>query len=385
MPPKYKIQILDRNLVPVAEIKSFVPINQAGDFLQYRDVLSDVGICKFRVGTEDPAVLDKGNIFTPYKYHVRIYRADSLVWNGVIINNPRRTKRYIEVEAKTYLFLLSKVLVRRDASVSAGDGKDNYRTFQTGTMATAVQNLITEAKSDAGSDSILSRVTIGQIENPSFPANYTQSDGSALSGTWTFSSNMTLQYDYRDVLFVIGSLAMYPACDFEITKDLVFNFKQYIGSKQPNIVFEYSNWGSISDYDSPLNGERMANDLTGVAADYGNQILHTQKSDEASVAEYGRIQDVAAYIDVKNINALRSRLTEELRLISKPDAELHITLNDRAYPLGQYALGDLVRVKIKDSLVEVDQLRRVVGVEVKVDINGTESIRLITNKPKEGI
>jgi hypothetical protein len=385
MPPTYKIIILDKDLVPVTQIKSFVPINTAGDFLEYKDVLSDVGTAKFRVATRDPAIKQYGDIFHPYKYHVHIYRADILVWKGVIVNNPRRTKRYIEVEAKTYLFMLSKVLIRRDASTSTGDGKDNYRTFQSGTMATAIQNLITEAKADAGASSLLSRITIGQIENPNFPANYTQSDGSALTGTWTFSSNMTLQYDYRDVLFVIGSLAMYPACDFEVTKDLVFNFKQYIGNRQPNVIFEYSNWGSVSDYDAPLLGERMANDLTGVAADFGNQILHSNKTDETSVAEYGRIQDVAAYIDVKNINALRSRLTEELRLISKPDAELHLTLNDKAYPLGQYGLGDTVRVKIEDEIISVDQLRRVVGIVVRVDANGSEGIRLITNKPKEGI
>ena len=385
MSPKYKIIILDRDLNPVTQIKSFVPINTAGDFLEYKDALSDVGNCKFRVATRDPAIKAFGNIFEPYKYHVHIYRENAVVWKGLIVNNPKRTKRYIEIEGKTYLFLLSKVLVRRDASTSPGDGKDNYRTFSSGTMATAIQNLITEAKADAGSNSLLSRVTIGQIENPNFPANYTRTDGTALTGTWTFSSDMTIQFDYRDVLYVIGSLAMYPACDFEITKDMVFNFKQYIGNRQPNVVFEYSNWGSISDYDAPLLGERMANDLTGVAADFGNQILHVSKTDEASVAEYGRIQDVAAYIDVKNVNALRSRLTEELRLISKPDAELHVSLNDKAYPLGQYGLGDTVNIRIRDELVNVDQLRRVVGIVVRVDVNGTENIRLITNKPKEGI
>jgi hypothetical protein len=196
---------------------------------------------------------------------------------------------------------------------------------------------------------------------------------------------MTLQFDYRDIFYVLSSLAMYPACDFEVTKDLIFNFKQFIGNKQTDILFEYAEHGSITDYNAPLNGDRMANDLTGVAADFGNQILHSQKADDASVQEYGRIQGVAAYIDVKNQNALRSRLVEELRLTSKPDSELHVTLNDKAYPLGQYGLGDVVRIKVKDRIIDVDQLRRIVGIDVYVDGTGQETIRLITNKPKEGI
>lgn len=385
MPPKYKVQILNSNLEPITEIKAFYPLDTSGNLIEYVDKLSAWGKCKFRVATRDTSLVEYGNIFEPFKYHVRVYRAGILVWCGIIVTNPRRTKRFIEVEARTYIYLFTKVLVRRDASVAPGDGKDNYRTFNSGSMSTAVTAVINESKADAIAGSIMSQITIGTVENPSFPSNYTKADGSPLAGQWTFSDDMTLQFDYRDIFYVMSSLAMYPACDFEVTKDLVFNFKQFIGNKQTDIVFEYSRYGSITDYNAPLNGDSMANDLTGVAADFGNQILHSKKSDEASVAEYGRIQGVAAYIDVKNTNALRSRLTEELRLTSKPDSELHVTLNDRAYPLGQYGLGDIVRIKVRDRIIDVNQLRRIVGIDVFVDGTGQETVRLITNKPKEGI
>lgn len=385
MNPKYKVQVLDSSLVPLTEIKSFYPLDSSGNFLEYVDKLSAWGKCRFRVATHDAALVQFGNIFEPFKYHIRIYRANVLVWCGVIVTNPRRTKRYIEIEARTYLYLLTKVLVKRDASVAPGDGKDNYRTLSSGSMSTAVTNIINEAKADAISGSIMSQITLGTIENPNFPSNYTKADGTALTGAWAFSDDMTLQFDYRDIFYVLSSLAMYPACDFEVTKDLIFNFKQFIGNKQTDILFEYAEHGSITDYNAPLNGDRMANDLTGVAADFGNQILHSQKADDASVQEYGRIQGVAAYIDVKNQNALRSRLVEELRLTSKPDSELHVTLNDKAYPLGQYGLGDVVRIKVKDRIIDVDQLRRIVGIDVYVDGTAQETVRLITNKPKEGI
>ncbi len=387
MAPNYKIEILDRSRQKITQVKNFAPLNTANMWLEYKDALSNWGTCKFRVPKDDPMFTQFGDILQPFFNHVRVYRANALVWSGIIVRNPRRTKNYIEVEARTYLYMLTTVLVKRDASTATGDGKDNYRTFNTGTMATAVQNILTEAKAFVDSGNILKELTIGAMENPDFPAGYTQADGTTpLTGTWTFSSNMTLQFDYRDILFVLQALASYPAYDFELTQDLVFNFKKFIGNKQPNLVFEYGNNGSVDDYDCPLDGDRMANDLTAVAADpLTGQLIHVEKQDPVSIAKYGRIQGVAAYVDVKTKNALTSRAVEELRLTSTPDSEIHVTLNERAYPMGVYGLGDTVTLRIKDGIIDVDQVRRVVGINVKVHTTGRESIRLITNKPKEGL
>ena len=347
--------------------------------------LSNWGQLKFRVATKDPIFDAAGDCLEPYKYHCRLKRSGTVIWQGVIVKNPERNRRYIEVVAFSYSFLLSKILIRHDTSVASGDGLDNYRTFNSGTMATAIQQLLTDAIADCGSGNPIASITTGTIENPNFPANYTMASGAALTGTWTFSSDMTLQYDYRDVFYVINSMAMYPAYDFEITKDLVFNFKQFIGNRQPTLSFTYGEFGNVLDYNIPRNGERMANSLVGVAADFGNQILHVENTDNASVNIYGKIQGVAAYIDVKNTNALKSRLTEELRLISTPDSELQITLNDRAYPFGQYGLGDIVNVNIQDNVVSFNQQRRIVGINMSIANNGSENIVLMTNIPKEGI
>lgn len=380
----YQIEILDRNRNLVAPIQVLAPINSSKDTIFFTYRLSNWGQLKFRVGTKDPIFDAAGDVLEPHKYHVRLKRYGSVIWQGVIVKNPERNRRYVEVVAYGYLFLLNKILIRHDASVTAGDGLDNYRTFKTGTMATAIQGLLTDAIADVGSGPITS-ITTGTIENPDFPANYTKADNTPLTGTWTFSSDMTLQYDYRSVFYVINSMAMYPACDFELTKDLVFNFKQFIGNKQPTLSFTYGEFGNVLDYNLPRDGDRMANSLIGVAADFGNQILHIEENDNVSQGTYGKIQDVAAYIDVKNKNALRSRLTEELRLISVPDSELQLTLNDRAYPLGQIGIGDIVRVNIDDHVVSFDQQRRIVGINVSVANNGSDKIVLMTNKPKEGI
>lgn len=381
----YQVEILDKDRNFVAPVQNLVPINSSKDTIFFSYRLSEWGQCKFRVGTKDPLFDDTGDILEPYKYHVRVKRHGIVIWQGAIIKNPERNRRYVEVVAYSYLFLLSKVLSRHDASVATGDGLDNYRTFSTGTMATAVNTLITEAIADVGGNNPITDITIGTIDNPDFPDNYTKADGTALTGAWTFSSNMTLQYDYRDIFYIINSMAMYPACDFEITNDLVFNFKQFIGNKQPQLTFNYGEFGNVEDYNIPRNGERMANSLMGVAADYGNQILHVEKTDTDSMNTYGKIQDVAAYIDVKNVNALRSRLSEELRLVSTPDSELQLILNNRAYPFGQYGVGDIVTVNIQDNVISFNEQRRIVGININVKNNGDEDIKLFTNRPKEGI
>lgn len=386
----HRVVILDKERKPITQIKAFRQLNTSGQFLQYGKKLSDYAPAKFRVGTEDELFRQHGDILVPFFNHVRIYRDNALVWQGVIVKCPVRNKDYVEVWAYTYEYMFTTVLVKHDVSTTPGDGKDNYRTFSSGTMADAIQKILTETKDFVDANNILKTMNIGALENPVFPGNYVRSNGSALAGPWVFDSDITLSYDYRDVLFVLQSLANYPACDFEVTysettNQLTFNFKQFIGNKRPDLVFEYSNYGSIEDYNIPLDGESMANDITGVAADYGSQILHATKSDSASIAKYGRIQGVAAYIDVKSINALASRLNEELRNVSTPDQEVQITLNDRAYPLGVYGVGDAVTLRIKHGIHNINSVRRIVGYDVKVHTTGKESIRLITNPLKEGL
>lgn len=343
--------------------------------------LSGYGQCKFRVGTKDPLFDAVGDVLEPYRYIVRVKKSGTVIWEGPIIKNTDRNKRYVEVVAFSYLFLLTKNVIRQDTT-----GDTNFRTFKSGTMDTAVTTLINEAKTDLGSPNPLASMAIGTIENPNFPSGYVRVDNTALTGAWTFSSDMTLSYDYRDTFYVINSMAMYPACDFEIDNNLVFNFQQFLGRRQPNLTFTYGEFGNVLDYNIPRNGERMANSLVGVAADTGYNIIHTEQVDNVSVSRYGKVQDVAAYVDVKNKNALQSRLVEELRLISVPDSEIHLVLNDKAYPYGQYKVGDIVTIDINDNVVSFrNQQRRIVGINMSVSNNGSESIKLITNKPKEGI
>ena len=106
----------------------------------------------------------------PHKYHIRIRRKGTIVWRGAIIDNPSRNKNYVEVRVAEYLFYFDKKRVNRDAETVAGDGKNNYRLFNTGTMASAVNSVITEMKNGFGSRDILNNMTIGNYRKPKLPS-----------------------------------------------------------------------------------------------------------------------------------------------------------------------------------------------------------------------
>jgi hypothetical protein len=254
--------------------------------------------------------------------------------------------------------------------------------LKSGTMAANLTTLLNEAKTNMGLP--LANMSIGTIDNPNFPADYKDDTGATLSGPWTFSTTFNIKYDYRDMLYVLTTLAMYCNYDFELTNGMVLNFRQYIGNKQPNMKFTYGPYGNIDDYNAPLDGDGMANYIWGIAADNDSLIIHAGPiSDEASVGKYGRIAAVAAYGDVKNVNLLTTRVRGELAQVKTPDPEIHFSTNDKAYPLGQYGLGDTVQVQIIDGPINTDSPRRIVGIDVLVQVSGEETIQVITNKPRD--
>lgn len=386
----YRVEILTKDLVPITEVKDLAPLTN-GNVLEYTNRLSNSGMCKFRVGTKDPLLTLHGNILKPYANHVRVWRGRSVVWQGVIINSPHRTPSYIEIEAHTYLYLLDKALVKHDAA--DGSGADNFRTFKAGTMDAAITAVLNETKTNIGGSNVLTNLAIGTVENPVFPAGYTKLDGTSLAGqAWTFSDEFQLKFDFRTVLYMLQSFGAYSVADFEIAATtnpttgattLTFNFKKYIGNKQPQLTFAYGGTGAIEHYDVPYDGKGMANEILGVAADTSFNILKETQTDTASVALYGKIQTVAAFADAKNLNVLRSRMKEDLVFSALPDDEIHVTLNERAYPLGQYGLGDSVTLDIRDHVIQVNAIRRITGIDVAVHNTGRETIVLLTNIPRD--
>jgi hypothetical protein len=382
---QYQIEILNRSLEKVAEVINPYPINRKGDILRYSNELSYYGYCTFRVATEDPILAALGDVLEPHRYHVRIRRYGYIVWQGAIIDNPSRNKNYIEVKAAQYLFYFDKKRIKRDAVVTAGDGKDNYRLFNTGTMASAVNSIITEMIAGFGSGHVLSNMTIGTIDNPNYPANFTTSTGAALTGAWNFSTDVVMQFDYHSVLHVLRSFGAVSNADFGLSDSLVFSFRSFYGTTRLDMGFTYGTFGNIIDYDVPRYGERMINDYYGLATDDKGTLLRLSEVDTTSVNTYGAMEGSTAFGDVINNNILRARLKEDLGFLSTPEsAPVNLTLDDKTFTIGTWSVGDVVNVKIKDHVIDFNAPRRIVGMTVTVHNTGKELAMVQTNRPRDG-
>jgi hypothetical protein len=393
----YSIEILDNTLRPLTRITVFPVLNSAtGTYLEFSKVLSSYGTCRFRVSTLDPVWKQYGNIFQPYQNHIRVKRDGVLAWQGIVINNPHRVHQYIEIEAMEYEFLFTKHLINHDSTGTADDsGNQDYRTLNAGTVGFYVQQFLTELKGKAGSGSPLQLLQIGKIENPLFPEGYVDLNNNSIAGKpWTFSSNFQLQFDFRDYQYVLQALALYAEFDYELIESfdqnqntiLTFNFQQYIGNKNTGLVFEYGPHGAIENYDSPLNGSGLVNTLTGLCGDSAgtNTISILGLPAPNSIKQFGALEGVAAFADVKSLNTLRTRLLEELYVVSIPDQELKVQLSsDKAAPIGQYNLGDSATFIINDHYIQFNQVRRITGIDVQVNMEDKERVTLNTTLPRD--
>lgn len=384
MPKLYTIEILDKNLNKVAEVQNPYPLNNGGDILVFSSELSNYGSCRFRVATKDPILDTYGDIFVPHQYHVRIRRYAEIVWQGAIVDNPRRNKSFIEVRAYEYLFYFDKKLVRRDAEVTVGDGRNNYRVFKTGTMASAVNSIITEMIADSGDNHILSNITIGTIDNPNYPNNMVSASGTQLTGAWNFSEYVAMQFDYHSILHVLKSFGAVSNADFEITNDLVFNFRNNIGSVRSDLSFTYGTHGNIQNYDVPRYGSRMINRYYGIATNEKGALLRYDDTDSTSLNTYGLLESATAYADVINDNVLRSRIKEEMNLLKDPDAApINLVISKNVYGFGVVNVGDIINVRINDGLIDFNEPRTMVAISLVLHNTGSERLSLQTNKPRD--
>jgi len=236
----------------------------------------------------------------------------------------------------------------------------------------------------------LHNMTLGTIENPNYPPNMTDGTGAPLTGAWNFSSTLQLSFDFQSIMYVLKAFGIYSYSDFYIDSDLKFNFKKFVGNNRSysvNFVFNYknnTNQTNIIDYNLPRFGQRQVNTLWGIATDTNGVILNDSESDQTSVTEYGTMEGVAAYADVKDKGILKARTAAELPLVGTPDeTNVVVVLNqEAAFPIGIWDVGDIVNINIQNKGVNFVDTRRVVGVSVQVHNTGKETTIVQTNKPQ---
>ena len=235
----------------------------------------------------------------------------------------------------------------------------------------------------------MANMTVGTITNPNYPPNITNaaSPPLALTGQWYFGNGITapqLQFDFHTILYILKSFGVYSYSDFWIDNNLVFNFTPFRGNNAHyDVNFTFGQQGNIIDYNVPLLGQRMVNDIVGIATDTNGVVLHYEQSDQTSIGSAGLIQGVAAYSDVKDQATLNARIQAELPLISTPQqAAVTVTLNEKGIPFGVYDIGDIVTVNIVNKGLTFNAQWRIVGISVLLNSTGREYTIVQLNKPQ---
>lgn len=383
-----RIEILDSDLNVLTRIKSPYPLNKSEVILRYSKELSNFGVCRFRVSSYDTMFSQLGDILVPHSNHVRIVRGNTTVWQGAIIENPQRTKDYIEVTAVEYIWYLGKKLINRSSNDPVtGTANGLYRIFSSGTMAAAVTAILNETiASFANTNHALSALSLGTVENPDYPPNMTNANGAKLTGAWSFgdgSAAPKLTFDFHSVLYVLQSMGIYSYGDFNIDSSMTFNFKKFFGNNhQYDVNFVWGQQGNAVDFNITRLGQRQVNDLWGVAVDSDGKILHQEQSDQTSIKANGFLEQVVAYSDIKDQATLNARVQAELPLISTAEGSANtILLSEKAYPLGVYDIGDIVTIKVDHTAVQYQEISRIVGITVDLHSTGRELTTVQTNKP----
>ncbi|MCK9463786.1 MAG: phage tail protein [Proteobacteria bacterium] len=285
------------------------------------------------------------------------------MWAGVIVNNPHRNHEFIEVEAYTYEYLLSKIQVKHSTA------KDS-RIFDSGTMATAITTIINEGK--AVTSSPIASFTLGTITNPNYPW---------VSGTaWTFTSTYSMEFPYCNALQIISSFADITNADFTVSDSKVFTFKPTIGRDRTDISLRYGRGGNVSDYDAPLDGGNLSNDLIVFSLDKaGTNLISSSAMDTSTFGTYGRLWRSIPINDQLEQYQLNAKVGNLFKLDKSPDTQISLVLNERAMPIGTYDLGDTISIAISDGPIAVNKTARVIGWRCFVTNTGVESVSILTN------
>lgn len=381
--PTY-VKILDQSLSVICQVNNLYPLNQQGTIIRYSDELSDWGFCEFRISTKDPLLSQYGDVTIPLQYNVWVYEGKNVVWKGIIVDNPERNKNYIAIKAAQYEFLLDKILINRDKDKpSTDEDESNFRVFTSGTLKTTVTTLINEALARWGTNHPLSGLTIGTIENPNYPEGLTNENNRPLTGGWTWTDYFNVQFDYHSLYYVLKQFGIYASCDFEITENLEFNFKKFLGNKNTGVTFVYGTQGNVVDYNFPRLGERMSNVSWGICSDDEGKVYHYQLVDSASQQQYGLLEDAWAYSDVKSSNLLKTRVKEQQQFTKTPEVTpVSVIVDEKSYNPVQYGIGDIVTIKVKDHIIDYNAPRRIVGITVNIHDTGRKLVTIQTNAPK---
>lgn len=353
---------------------SFVIENSSGDVFEFTRAIkrmytryeNDVGRCRFLIPWND-LNLNTTSIDDTGFSEIRVYRDGTLVWQGIlqiVQDTPNGTWIYGE----SFKAALSWYGTQFDEA---------YAAAAIGTIITAeYDNIETRA-----SDFLTAKITQGTIESP-----YQTSTTDALTLTRTLYSDNFLKFLWEMVTVARGEMTAAWAQNtvFDITLSETaptFSFLRNVGSDKEDVVFELDS--EILDFNFPRDFRDITTDVTGYAIATGPTQLSSVEADATARAAWHRREKYPFYNYITaqdDLDLVVDNLVGDKKSV-RPDMVLQFAPG--LTPFDGYVMGDNIRLRITRGRVSVNELRRVVGMEVAIADTGIETTVPILVKNRE--
>lgn len=297
------------------------------------------------------AKVDPNSLLVPNSTEVRIKRGKTYLCGGkVLYRRVRITPESQEIEVKATGFL--NLFKKRYTAAS--------RIFTATDASTIAWTLINESQAQGANWNF--GVTVGTL------------------ATVGNHDRTYLDDEIKDSIQNLTKVQVAPF-DFEFTYNKVFNTYAAIGSKRPELVFEYP--GNIRSFDLPLDGTLTANRIRVLGSGSGTDgSARVTVDDTNSQINYKVLEDKLLESSTIDTATLTEQGNAELAAVATPFEVPTISVNGNLFPyVTDYHIGDYVSVKIGGySLTSVNALFRIEKIDLSIDENDNEDVRLYLSR-----
>lgn len=305
------------------------------------------GTASFILSKDDPKATRE--ILKPGINEIRVRRGQKYIWGGQI----SRVEAILEGASGTVALTAAGFLdLFKDRFTAAA------RVFTNTDAGTIAWTLLEESQKTAG--------------------NYDPvKDFGVRAGTIQASVNRTRTYEFKEIKDAVIQLSeVINGFDFEIDHEKKFHvFYPKQGQLKPELVLRYP--GTIGRLVLPIDASQMANQVIARGSGLGASQPIVQRDQTGVQAAYRIRQRIVDYPDVIEDATLEQHADEILRVESVPYEIPEIELLPNTDPhIKDFWLGDVIRVKASQGLVQIDNDYRIDQIDVEVDENDLETVKL---------
>jgi len=329
----------------------------------YEHYENDVGRCRFFVPYNDLKLTTSSVVDNAFS-EILIYRNETLVWQGMV-QMIQDVVDGVWVYGETYLAALAWYGVRYD---------QEYTTANISTLiGNEYDNIVGRA-----SDFLQAKITKGTIENP-----YQTDTTNALTVTRTLFNESFLNVLKEMVAVSKGeetsTWSQNTVFDISFSATApTFTFKRNAGSAKADVIFELDS--EIVDFNIVTDMRYITNESKGFVVTEGPKILTSTESAATSASTWYRRESYPYYPNVTSQADLDHLVDNVVANGKSPGVSMNLKFAAGLAPLDGYSISDNVKLRIKRGRIDIDEYRKVVGMEVNIDNAGVENTVPILQK-----